>query len=418
VPLVLGATGQTDVVRFFTLLAVMLVVAKLAAAAFERLGQPAVLGELVAGILLGASALRVFPTGSGDALTPVFHLLAEVGVVVLLFEIGLATDLRALLRVGPAATAVAAVGVALPFVLGFLYWRSGWHAVEPTAVDPTTTAVVVGATLTATSVGITTRVLSDLHVLESLEARLVLGAAVIDDVLGLVILGVVTTLATGAAFTLPGALRTLAVAVAFLVATLWIGRRVAPRIFALVDQLRVRGALLVAAFAALLVICALAERAGTAFVIGAFATGLILAETRQVDLIAAQIRPVADLFTPLFFVSVGAALDLGAWNPLVAENRPTLVIAGVLLVIALIGKFASGFAVPWRRFNRATVGVGMAPRGEVGLIFAQMGLAAGILSTRLFGVMLFVVVATTLVTPPLLQWTLRRGVSSGDSPAT
>jgi Kef-type K+ transport system membrane component KefB len=237
-------------------------------------------------------------------------------------------------------------------------------------------------------------------------------------VLGLVILGVVTTLATGAAFTLPGALRTLAVAVAFLVATLWIGRRVAPRIFALVDQLRVRGALLVAAFAALLVICALAERAGTAFVIGAFATGLILAETRQVDLIAAQIRPVADLFTPLFFVSVGAALDLGAWNPLVAENRPTLVIAGVLLVIALIGKFASGFAVPWRRFNRATVGVGMAPRGEVGLIFAQMGLAAGILSTRLFGVMLFVVVATTLVTPPLLQWTLRRGVSSGDSPAT
>jgi Kef-type K+ transport system membrane component KefB len=395
----------------------MLVAAKVAAAVCERLGQPAALGELVAGILLGASALRVIPTGSDDSLTPVFHLLAQVGVVVLLFEIGLATDLRALLRVGPAATAVAAVGVALPFVLGFLYWRSGWHGSEPTAADPLTTAVFVGATLTATSVGITARVLNDLHVLQSLEARLVLGAAVIDDVLGLVILSVVSALAAGAAFTLPGALRVLGVAVAFLVAALWIGRRFAPRIFALVDQLRVRGMLLVTAFAFLLVVCALAERAGTAFIIGAFAAGSILAETRQADLIEERIKPVADIFTPLFFLSVGAAVDLRAWNPLVSENRQTLVIAGVLLAIALIGKFASGWAVPWRRFNRAAVGVGMVPRGEVGLIFAQIGLAAGILSTRLFGVMLFVVVATTLVTPPLLQWALRGGATPDESPA-
>jgi Kef-type K+ transport system membrane component KefB len=417
VPLLLGAAGQVDVARFFTLLAVILVAAKIAAEVFERLGQPAVLGELVAGILLGASALRVIPTGSADVLTPVFHLLAEIGVVVLLFEIGLATDVRALLRVGPAATAVAAVGGALPFVLGLLYWRSGWHADEQTAADPLTTAVFVGATLTATSVGITARVLNDLHVLQSLEARLVLGAAVIDDVLGLVLLSVVSALAAGAAFTLPGALRVLAVAVAFLVAAVWIGLRFAPRIFALVDRLRVRGMLLVTAFAFLLVMCALAERAGTAFIIGAFAAGLVLAETRQVDLIAERIRPVADIVTPLFFLSVGAAVDLRAWNPLVPENRPTLVVAGVLLAIALIGKFASGWAVPWRRFNRAAVGVGMAPRGEVGLLFAQIGLAAGILSTRLFGVMLFVVIATTLVTPPLLQWTLRGGTTPDEGPA-
>jgi Kef-type K+ transport system membrane component KefB len=280
-----------------------------------------------------------------------------------------------------------------------------------------TTAVFVGATLTATSVGITARVLNDLHVLESLEARLVLGAAVIDDVLGLVILSVVSALAAGAAVTLPGALRVLAVAVAFLVAALAIGVRVAPRIFALVDQLRVRGMLLVTAFAFLLAMCALAERAGTAFIIGAFAAGLILAETRQVDLIEERIRPVADIFTPLFFLSVGAAVDLRAWNPLVPESRSTLTIAGVLVAIALIGKVVSGWAAPWRRFNRAAVGVGMAPRGEVGLIFAQIGLAAGILSTRLFGVMLLVVVATTLVTPPLLQWTLRRGATPDESPA-
>lgn len=394
----------------------MLVAAKVAAAVFECLGQPAVVGELVAGILLGASVLRLMPTASADPLTPVFRLLAQVGVVVLLFEIGLATDLRALLRVGPAAAAVAAVGVALPFLLGFLYWSSGWHPSDQTAADPLTTAVLVGATLTATSVGITARVLNDLHVLQSLEARLVLGAAVIDDVIGLVILGVVSALAAGTGFTLPGALRVLGVAVAFLVAALWIGVRFAPRIFALVEQLRVRGMVLVTAFAFLLLVCALAERAGTAFIIGAFAAGLILAETRQVDLIEERIKPVADIFTPLFFLSVGAAVDLRAWDPLVAQNRETLAIGGVLLAIALIGKFASGWAVPWRRFNRAAVGVGMAPRGEVGLIFAQVGLAAGILSTRLFGVMLFVVVATTLVTPPLLQWTLRRGTTPDESP--
>jgi Kef-type K+ transport system membrane component KefB len=395
----------------------MLVAAKLAAEVFERLGQPAVLGELVAGMLLGASALRVIPTGSDDALTPVFHLLAEVGVVVLLFEIGLATDLRALLRVGPAATAVAAVGVVLPFALGFLYWRSGWHAHEQTAADPVTTAIFVGATLTATSVGITARVLDDLGVLQTLEARLVLGAAVIDDVLGLVILGVVAALAAGAAFSPPGALRILGVAVAFLVVALVVGRRVAPWMLTLVDRLRVRGALLVTAFAFLLVVCVLAERVATAFVIGAFAAGLMLAETRQVDVLEERIKPVADIFTPLFFLSIGAAVDLRAWNPLVPANRPTLVIAGVLLAIALVGKFASGWAVPWRRFNRAAVGVGMAPRGEVGLIFVQIGLAAGILSTRLFGVMLFVVVATTLVTPPLLQWALRRGATLDEGPA-
>jgi Kef-type K+ transport system membrane component KefB len=395
----------------------MLVAAKIAAEVFERLGQPAVLGELVAGMLLGASALRVIPTGSDDALTTVFHLLAEVGVVVLLFEIGLATDLRALLRVGPAAAAVAAVGVALPFVLGFLYWRSGWHAHEPTAADPVTTAIFVGATLTATSVGITARVLDDLGVLQTLEARLVLGAAVIDDVLGLVILGVVSALASGAAFSPSGALRILGVAVAFLVAALVVGQRLAPWILTLVDRLRVRGALLVTAFVFLLMVSVLAERVGTAFIIGAFAAGLMLAETRQVDVIEERIKPVADIFTPLFFLSIGAAVDLRAWNPLVPENRPTLVMAGVLLAIALFGKFASGWVVPWRRFNRAAVGVGMAPRGEVGLIFAQIGLAAGILSTRLFGVMLFVVVATTLVTPPLLQWTLRRGATLDDGPA-
>src|SRR5690349_7999218 len=396
----------------------MLLVGKFAGEAFERLRQPAVIGELLAGIALGAGVLKVIPTAPDDPLTGVFRLLAQVGVVVLLFEIGLETDLKAMLRDGPAAGAVAVVGVIVPFVLGFLYWRSGWHGYEHTVSDPFSTAIFVGATLTATSVGITARVLKDLRALQTLEARLILGAAVIDDVLGLVILGVASALAAGTAFTVHGALRGLGVAVVFLFLALWIGVRIAPRLFGLVDRMRVRGMLLVTVFAFLLLLCVLAERAGTALIIGAFAAGLILSETNQFDFIKGQIKPVADIFTPIFFMSIGAAVDPRVWNPFEPGGHQTLAIGGTLLGIAVIGKLASGWAVPWRHFNRLAVGIGMAPRGEVGLIFAQIGLTAGILSNRLFSAILFVVIATTLVTPPLLQWTLRLGATLDEDSVT
>ena len=189
------------------------------------------------------------------------------------------------------------------------------------------------------------------------------------------------------------------------------GLKLAPRLFSLVDRMRVRGVLVVSAFAFLLLLCVLAERAGTALIIGAFAAGLILSETNQFASIKERIKPVADIFTPIFFLSIGAFVDPRVWNPFVPESHQTLAIGGTLLAIAVVGKFVSGWAVPWRRFNRPAVGVGMAPRGEVGLIFAQIGLTAGILSNRLFSAILFVVIATTLVTPPLLHWTLRLGAT-------
>ena len=403
----LGATGDLPVVRFFAVLALMLVAAKFAGEVVERLGQPAVLGELVVGIVLGAGALKIIPTAPDDPLTGVFRLLAQVGVVVLLFEIGLATDLKAMGRVGAAATAVACVGVAVPFVLGYLYWRSGWHGYEHSVSDPTTTAIFVGATLTATSVGITARVLHDLGALHSVEARTILGAAVIDDVVGLVILGVVSGLAAGTALSLAGVARMLGVAVGFLVIAVWLGLTITPWLFGVVDRMRVRGVLLVSALAFLLGLCALAATAGSAFNIGAFAAGLILSETNQFDAIEERIKPVADIFTPLFFLSIGASVDLSVWNPADPANRATLSIAGTLFAIAVLGKLVSGWAVPWRKFNRWAVGVGMAPRGEVGLIFAQIGLTAGILSGRLFSAILLVVIATTLVSPPFLKWAFR-----------
>lgn len=415
-PVLLGAAGEVEVVRFFVVLGVMLVAGKFSAELFERLGQPAVLGELIAGILLGASVLGVIPTAPDDPLAPVVTLMAEVGVAILLFEIGLETDLKAMGRVGAAAGAVAAVGVALPFVLGFLYWVSPLHGYEHTLAAPTTTAIFVGATLTATSVGITARVLTDLKCMNTTEARLILGAAVIDDVLGLVILGVVSGLVAGTAVSLLGVARMLAVAVGFLVAAVAVGLRLAPRIFGVIDRMRVRGVLLVSAFGFLLLLAALADRAGSALIIGAFAAGIVLSGTNQFDVIEERIKPVADVFTPIFFLSIGAAVDLSLFNPLVAANHGVLAIGGALFVVALVGKLASGWAVPWRRYNRWAVGVGMAPRGEVGLIFAQIGLTSGVLSQAVFSAILLMVIGTTFVAPPLLKWAFARWGSTVEEP--
>jgi len=171
--------------------------------------------------------------------------------------------------------------------------------------------------------------------------------------------------------------------------------------------------LLVSAFAFLLLLAALAARAGSALIIGAFAAGIILSGTNQFEIIEKGMKPVADIFTPLFFLSIGAAVNVRAWNPLNPENHGTLAVGGALFVIALLGKLVSGWAVPWRRFNRWAVGIGMAPRGEVGLIFAQIGLTAGILSGGLFSAILLMVIGTTLVAPPLLKWALGRWGSTG-----
>jgi Kef-type K+ transport system membrane component KefB len=304
---------------------------------------------------------------------------------------------------------VAVVGVAVPFVLGALYWISPLHSYQQAQADPATTAVFVGATLTATSVGITARVLADLDCMRTVEARLVLGAAVIDDVLGLVILGVVTGLASGAAISALGVARLLAAAVGFLVAAVAVGLALAPRAFGVIERMRVRGVLLVSAFAFLLLLGALADQVGSARIIGAFAAGVILAGTNQAKVIGQQMKSVAEIFVPIFFLNIGAAVDLRVLNPAQPGNIPLLGIAGVLLVLAIVGKLVAGWAVPWRPFNRWAVGVGMAPRGEVGLIFANIGLTSGVLSSGLFNAILMRVIGTTLVAPPLLGLALRRG---------
>jgi Kef-type K+ transport system membrane component KefB len=363
------------------------------------MGQPAVLGELIAGVLLGGSVLGVIPAGGTEA--ELIHVLAELGVLLLLFEIGLETDLREMFRVGPASLAVASVGVALPFALGYLYWRYAPHALQ--GGDMTTAAIFIGATLTATSVGITARVLSDLGRMNTPEARIIIGAAVIDDVLGLVILSVVTGVASGQAVSMAGAARTLAVALGFLVVAVLVGRFLVPRLFDLVVRMRVRFVLLVFAFAFALGLASFAALAGSALIIGSFAAGLILSGTNQFDTIEHEVRPVAAIFTPIFFVSVGSSVNLALLSPGSAEARGTLLIAAVITLLAIVGKVAAGWAAPWERFRRLVVGVGMVPRGEVGLIFADIGRRAGVLTEEMFGAVLLMIMATTFVAPPALK---------------
>ena len=404
-----AAAGPEELLRLLFVLAIMLAAGKFSGELFDRAGQPAVLGELLAGAVLGGSALGIIPTSPDDPLYGTLHVLAEIGVIVLLFEIGLETDLKQLLRVGPGAASVAAVGVALPFAAGFLYWISPLGVEAFNTASASTTAIFLGAALTATSVGITARVLTDLKIFRTTEAQTILGAAVLDDVLGLVLLGLVASLAAGGSVGVLEVGRALGVALGFLAVALGLGLLLAPRIFATIDRMRVRGVLLVSAFAFVLVVSALAQVAGSAMIIGAFAAGIILSGTNQFDAIESQMKPVADVFTPLFFLSIGAQLDLGLLNVFSPANRPVLLVGGVVTLIAGLGKVAAGWAVPWRRFNRLAVGVGMMPRGEVGLIFANIGLSQGILSRQLFGAIMIMVIATTFLAPPLLKWSVRRG---------
>ena len=412
-----GAAEHVRVEHFFLVLIAILVVGKGLGEVAERLGQPAVLGELIAGVVLGYSVLGFVPVDGSMA--EIITLLAEVGVAILLFEIGLETDLKEMFRVGTSASIVALIGVALPFALGFLYWW--WFqpdlGAHPGDVTNTMVAIFVGATLTATSVGITARVLTDLDRIHTPEARVIIGAAVVDDVLGLVILAVVSGLAAGAGLTVLGVATTFAVAVGFLVAAVIVGNWVAPRLFGLIDKLRVRGVLLVSAFSFALLFGALAGLAGSALIIGSFAAGIVLSSTNQFDVIEERIKPVADIFTPIFFVSVGAAVNVSLFLPWSDEfHGDVLVVGGILLAIAIVGKMVSGYAVGWGRkpLNHAAIGVGMIPRGEVGLIFAQLGLANGILSSEAFSAILIMVIFTTFIAPPLLKSILKDGGGRGE----
>jgi Kef-type K+ transport system membrane component KefB len=386
--------GHLDVASFLGTLALALATAKVFGLLARRFGQPAVLGELVAGVVLGSSVLGLIQPEAES-----IQAMAELGIVILLFAIGLETDLRSLARVGVASVAVAVVGVVLPFLLGLgVCELMGLGRME---------AIVTGAALTATSVGITARVLSDLGQLQAPEGQIVLGAAVLDDVIGLMILTIVAGLTHGESVTFIGAALTGGAALGFLGATLLLGSLTIPRLFradgraAAAEHATILGLLLALGLAWL------AERAGSAPMIGAFTAGLLIARTSAVHQVEHGVTALGHFFVPLFFVSVGAAVDIRVFNPASAMGPRVLSIGGLLVAVALAGKFLAGYAPFWFQGRKSVIGAGMIPRGEVGLIFAQMGLASGVLDAGLFGAITLMVVVTTFVTPPLLKFLLR-----------
>lgn len=380
-----AAGGVDPIAALLAALVAIFVATKLLGEIAQRLGQPAVLGELLAGVLLGGSVFGVV-----DPSNPVLAALAEIGVIVLLFETGLHTELRSLLSVGSEATMVALAGVILPFALGYaaaLAFGLGHLA-----------ALVAAAALCATSVGISARVLSDLGRLESPEGQVVLGAAVLDDIVGLVILAVVADVVAGTGIGVLHVARISAVALLFFAGAVVIGMRIAPPAFGVIERIKSAGALGVFGLAFAFALAVLAKVVGSALIIGAFAAGLVLFVIPQKQEIERSTTTIGHFFVPIFFATVGAAVDLRA-----LANARSLGIGAALIVCGVIGKVLAGYVPWWFRGRKLLVGTAMVPRGEVGLIFAQMGLSTGAIDTGLFGAIMLMVLVTTLVTPPALS---------------
>jgi Kef-type K+ transport system membrane component KefB len=403
-----------------------------------RLNFPPVLGELVGGVIVGVSVLHVltFPsvggaeplsllaeflqktTGATSAgMTQVFQaesevisILSELGVVILLFEIGLQSDLPELLRVGPQAAVVATVGVAAPFAAGTI----GLVTLFGVDLIP---AVFAGAALTATSIGITAKVLAEIQRLSSREGQIIIGAAVLDDILGIIVLAVVGSLAKTGEVQIGNVVYLIISSVVFLVGSIVLGRLLSPYFVALVDKLSTRGGLLVASLIFAFVLSYIAVAVHLEAILGAFTAGLVLAETDKQHELEKQVLPIADMLVPVFFVCVGARTDISVLNPFVPENREGLIIASFLILVAILGKVITGLTVFGQPgINRLAIGVGMIPRGEVGLIFAAVGAASGVIDKSLTAAIIVMVILTTFLAPPLLRLVFQKGDADGAEP--
>ena len=395
-------------------LVIMLTAAKLGGAAAERFHQPAVLGELIAGVILGNLVLFGYDQLQFLATNEGISILAEIGVVLLLFEVGLESNVKEMMSVGASSLLVAVLGIVAPFFLG--WGVSAWLIPD----EPLLVHLFIGATLCATSVGITARVLTDLGKISARESKIILGAAVIDDVLGLVILavvsGIITAANTGGQLATLDILKILGTALGFLVGAVIIGSWLSPRLFALASRLRIRGALLTVSLVFCFLLAYLANAISLAPIVGAFAAGLILDEVHYKDFLdrgdhtlEELIHPIGVLLVPVFFVLMGVRVDLTTFGQI-----EILGFALLLSIAAIIGKMICGLGVVERGLDRLSVAVGMVPRGEVGLIFAGIGLALTldgqpVISVSIFSGVVIMVIITTLITPPVLKITLARG---------
>ena len=419
-----GEGHNGDLTRFLLSFSVILVAAKLGGEAFERMKQPTVLGELVFGILLGNAALVGIHWFDGLREAPFLAIAAEIGVILLLFQVGLETDIDELLAVGPSACLVAVLGVATPIALGF---GASWLFMPADA--EWYQHLFVGATLSATSIGITARVLQDIGVTRVRESRIILGAAIVDDVLGLIVLAVVLGLAHSADasgsvhFSFAPIAWIIVRAVGFLCGCVLVSRLIIRPLAGIVDRARSKSMGAVLSVGYCFTMAALAELVGLADIVGAFAAGIVIDDAISRHLgrdtarrrIRRAIHPIGALFVPVFFVYMGLRVDLHS-----LAFGEVLLFAGVLTVVAIASKQVCSLGVLEKGLNRWAVGVGMIPRGEVGLIFAGVGSTVIVGGLPVFGAETFssivaMVILTTLATPPLLKLAFAAR-SSGDPP--
>jgi Kef-type K+ transport system membrane component KefB len=403
---------------------VLFIAARLMAELMVRLSLPTILGELLAGVLIGVSGLHfLLPPETGaeinhrllalvgflsgvppaqvqDLYNENFSGLQQVsllGLYALLFLTGLESEIDELMAVGLQATTVAVTGVVLPFALGTLGLYYLFHL-------PLFLAIFAGAAMTATSIGITASVFGELGYLKTREGQIVIGAAVLDDILGIVILAVVVALAGGDGLSAGPILRLLGAAVVFVAVALFLSRTAAPAFDWVIDNLRAPGEVPVAAFVVLSLCCFAAQAIGLEAALGAFAAGLILSASRHTEAIQETVKPLVALFATVFFVLIGTGMDLSVLNPLDPANREGLVVALFLLVVAIVGKVAAGWGyLSSQPTDRLLVGLGMLPRGEVGLIFLGLGTQAGLLTPSLEAAILLMVIGTTFLAPLLLR---------------
>lgn len=405
-------------------LVVIYLASKIGAEISQKVNLPPVLGELVVGVIVGISALKavVFvdnvPAADSrimDVLQWIYHLspvvtesifeslsevvsvLSELGVIILLFEIGLESDLRQLKAVGVQAVVVACVGVATPFAAGTIGLMTIFNV-------PAIPAIFAGAALTATSIGITSKVLSELGQLKSVEGQIIVGAAVIDDVLGIIVLAVVASLAKTGEIDVNNTIYLIVSATVFLVGSILLGDFFNKGFTLVVTALKTRGNIVIPAFIFAFFMAFLGNAIHLEAILGAFAAGLVLDETDLRQELDEMVKPIADILVPVFFVSVGARTDLGVLNPFIPEYRSGLVIATFLILVAIAGKIVTGWAVFGKpNINRLAVGVGMIPRGEVGLVFAGIGATSGAIDKPLQVAIILMVIVTTFLAPPFLR---------------
>jgi Kef-type K+ transport system membrane component KefB len=412
--------GVENVGKMLFGLVIILIAAKLGGHVLVRAGQPAVLGELVFGIIIGNLSIFNVHCCSFIRNDLGVRVLSEVGVILLLFQVGLESDIAKMAKVGASSLLVATLGVIAPFLLG---WGVATWLLPDESIY---VHLFIGATLCATSVGITARVMLDLGWVRTPEARIILGAAVIDDVQGLIILSVVSGLvsaaACGTAMSSASILAIIAKSTAFLVGAVFLGRWVAPRLFSFASRLKAADLLLTTALGICFAFAGIASAVGLAPIVGAFAAGLILEEVhwrgfreRGEHSVEELVKPLVAFLAPIFFVVMGAGVSLKSLG-----RVDSLALAAVLVAAAILGKQACSLGVLQKGLDRVSVGVGMIPRGEVGLIFAAIGSQLKIyghpvVNAKVYSAIVMVVIVTTLITPPALKWSIGRHVRAKHS---